>query len=412
MRSGSCMDIDQEVHTDESKEDPEGGAVRHPSSARRVLAWTALVLVGIVGLGLFVAWRSLTAIERVPFDQQQARDRLEAVPDEVAEEFQSRVEAAETAALEAELSAAAEDIDDEDLLEGARAALGNPEITGSFEVPFASSPAVDDSVYDSYLLIGSDLSGSLADVIIYVLIPSGEGAPTMVSLPRDLYLPNPCTRSNTRLNAALNGCGEFANGPELLGLMVEDFTGIPVDHFATVDFEGFAAVVDAFGGYEICVDNPVRDAKAFLELDAGCTEADGETVLAWVRSRQTQEMVDGVWRRMDGVSDFSRQERQQEVLLGMAAKLRSFDSITAFGGVVAGLQDSVTFDAGLDFAALIDTAWDNRNIDLSSIEKLHPAFDDLTVDLGDLRAYVLVPTSPFADSLSGATVALDDSVGS
>ncbi|MDH3499206.1 MAG: LCP family protein [Acidimicrobiia bacterium] len=405
------MKIDSDERTAEGDND---ASAKHPrtSAAARIALWTLAGLLVIGAIGLFVAWRSLTAIERVPFDQSEARTRLEAVPDDRVEEFQAQVEAAEAAAVASEQEDDSSPVDEEDLLEGARDALGNREVSSNFEVPFASSPPVDDSVYDSYLLIGSDLSGALADVIIYVLNPTQpDGSPIMVSLPRDLYLPNPCTRSNTRLNAALNGCGEYANGPELLGLMVEDFTGVPVDHFATVDFEGFTAVVDAFGGYEICVDHPVRDAKAFLELGAGCTEADGETVLAWVRSRQTQELVEGGWRRMEGVSDFSRQARQQEVLLGIASKLRSFGSVTAFSQVVARLQESVTFDAGLDFAALIDTAWDNRDVDLATIERVDVPFEDYTVDLGELKAYVLVPGASFEQTLANTTIALDEAGG-
>ncbi len=391
---------------------PARTAESHGASTwKRVAVLSALVIVLLSGLVIFVAWRSLTAIERVPFDGTEARQRLEAVSDEQVQQFQAALEAAETAALEGELAAESLPVDDQDLLDGPRSALAGREISANFEVPHAHSSPVDDSVYDAYLLIGADLSGSLADVIMYVLKPTDGGSPIIASLPRDLYLPNPCTRTNTRLNAALNGCGEFANGPELLGLMVEDFTGIPVDHFAIVDFEGFVEVVDAFGGYEICVDNPVRDPKAFLNLDAGCSLADGETVLAWVRSRRTQEFVNGRWRTMEGVSDFSRQERQQEVLLGIASKLRSFSSITAFRAVVSKIQDSVQVDEGLDFATLINTAWGNRDLDLTAIERLTLDFDDRTVEVGGLTAYVLVPTMPFEQALAGTTVALDDAGG-
>ncbi len=393
-------------------EKPSRKEARRRSVMIRAVLWAIIVIAAVAGIGVFVAWRSLSGIERVPFDGSQARDRLESVAPEQAEQFHAEVEAAETAALEAELASGdIPIIDDQDLLGGARSALSDREITSGFEVPFATSSSIDDSVFDAYLLIGSDLSGSLADVIIYVLRPTAGGDPVMVSLPRDLYLPNPCTRTNTRLNAALNGCGEFANGPELLGLMVEDFTGIPVDHFAIVDFAGFAEVVDTVGGYEICVENPVRDSRALLQLDAGCTMADGETVLAWVRSRRTQELVDGRWQLMDGVSDFSRQERQQNVLLDIASKLTSFNSLTAFSSVVDKLQDSVTVDEGLDFAGLIDTMWDNRNIDLSRVERVNIPVENYTVDVGQLQAHVLVPASSFEQALSGTTVALREAGG-
>jgi LCP family protein required for cell wall assembly len=237
-----------------------------------------------------------------------------------------------------------------------------------------------------------------------VLLPRDGRDPVLASLPRDLYLPNPCTRQNSRINAALNGCGEFANGPELVGLMVEDYTGVPVDHFAIVNFEGFTEVIDAFGGLEICVDHPVRDIKSFLSLPAGCTEADGETVLQWVRSRRTEELVDGVWRTMEGVDDFARQQRQQDVLLDIAAKLRSFSSITAFSEVVNGLREAVTFDDSLNVPALIQTAWDLRGINLSTINRVLVEYEGHRTDYG---AYVELPTESFSDALQDAAVEVD-----
>ena len=73
-----------------------------------------------------------------------------------------------------------------------------------------------------------------------------------------------------RVNAALNGCGEAASGPELVAITVADFTGIQPDHFALFDLEDFTRVIDAFGGTEICVENPVRERKP--NIPAGCTE--------------------------------------------------------------------------------------------------------------------------------------------
>ena len=85
-------------------------------------------------------------------------------------------------------------------------------------------------------------TSSRADVIVLLLLPADGSDPVMVSIPRDLYLPNPCTGGYTRVNATLNGCGEAATGPELLSVAVEDFTGVQIDHFAVFDFEGFQAI--------------------------------------------------------------------------------------------------------------------------------------------------------------------------
>ena len=67
--------------------------------------------------------------------------------------------------------------------------------------PFAFGEPVDDADHESILLVGSDASGRLADVIIDVLLPADGSTPIMVSLPRDLYLPNPCTQRWSRINS-------------------------------------------------------------------------------------------------------------------------------------------------------------------------------------------------------------------
>ncbi|HEY5685767.1 MAG TPA: LCP family protein, partial [Acidimicrobiia bacterium] len=198
----------------------------------------------------------------------------------------------------------------------------------TFEVPNAVSPRLPDDMFTSMLLIGADESGFLADVIIDILLPADGSAPMIVSLPRDLYLPNACTDAPAKLNASLGGCRGFASGSELLAINVGSFTGIAVDHYARVNFAGFAALVDRLGGLEICVgDRPVRDIKAnILEpIGPGCLVADGATALGWVRSRHPEFLADGEWVTENG-SDFIRQQRQQDLLFQMAERLAQYSS--------------------------------------------------------------------------------------
>ena len=232
-----------------------------------------------------------------------------------------------------------------------------PDIDGDqipYNPEFSSSPAVPD---EAFLIIGSDAradrAGTRADVIILALLPADGSSPILVSLPRDLWLDISCWEKPNRINAALNGCGEAASGPELLALTVADFTGIQPDHFALFDFEDFQRVIDAFGGIEICVDYPVREKR--LKLPAGCSTADGATSLLWVRSRKTEEFVDGEWRRMSGVNDITRNERQQDVLLQILASVRSLDTFTSLIDIVDSIADAVTIDKG--YRSAPPSAW-------------------------------------------------------
>ncbi len=250
-----------------------------------------------------------------------------------------------------------------------------PDITGEqipYDPAFAASPPIPDDAFNAFLIIGSDAraarAGSRADVIILALLPEDGTPPILVSIPRDLWVDIPCWNEPNRVNAALNGCGDAASGPELLALTVADFTGIQPDHFALFDFEDFTRVIDGFSGIEICVENPVREKK--LELPAGCSTADGATTLEWVRSRRTEEFVDGAWRRMSGVNDVTRNERQQEVLLEILRRVKSLDNLTSLVDIVDSIADAVTIDDGITLTRAIGLAWDLRRVSPAEIIKL------------------------------------------
>lgn len=247
----------------------------------------------------------------------------------------------------------------------------------------------------SVLIVGSDLSGSLADVIMLAILPATGDDPTLVSIPRDLYLPNRCTQTYTKINANLAGCNNI-NGPTMLALAVRDFTGVDIDHFALFTFAGFEQVIDQVGGIEICVDYPVRDSKSDLNLDAGCTQANGAQALAWVRSRHTQELVNGRWRTMPGVSDLTRNQRQQDVLLDMFTKLRDFSSPGDFTETVRSLTNAFTLDDELSLTDAIRLAWDLRDIDPATIQTIEIPVEAKTASSG---AAILLPTVPFHELL-------------
>lgn len=129
---------------------------------------------------------------------------------------------------------------------------------------------------------GGDV-GNRTDTILLVHIPGlGSDTPaTMVSIPRDSYVEIPGYGSD-KINAAYS-----LGGAQLLARTVEQATGLRLDHYAEVGFGGFADVVDAAGGVTMCLDQPVDDPLAGINLPAGCQELDGPAALGYVRSRAT-----------------------------------------------------------------------------------------------------------------------------
>jgi len=266
------------------------------------------------------------------------------------------------------------------------------------EPPVVAPPQTPTEAYETLLIIGNDKIAGASDVILYLVRPTNGAAPFMVSLPRDLYVENPCTKGHSRINTLIKGCpSKDINGPTLLSYQVGAITGIEVDHFAWFNFESFTNIVDAVGGVEICVDYPVRDAKAELDLPAGCTQATGAQALSWVRSRKTQQLVNGSWQSVPGASDLQRNQHQQDVILQMFAKLKSFDSLSELTTKAASLADNFILDDGLNPKKAVNLAWSLRGIKLEDIKRL-----EIPVRLTRSKTgqSILVETAPFDEVLA------------
>ena len=272
--------------------------------------------------------------------------------------------------------------------------------------------------FDTYLLIGSDersekiaetrgeIEGKRADVIILGLVEKGTDEITLLSFPRDLLIENNCTNNLERINAAYtkNECGGRA---ENLAAAIFSISGIRVDHFASFDFEGFEEIIDSVDGIEVCVDETQREGFSF-ELQKGCQTINGLTTLNWVVSRSTEVLVGekivdkegndiSNWRPMPGVSDLSRIERQQYVVMQLINELRNFESINELYGFINALENAFVIDENLTINRAVDILWTFRNIDLSNVKKLTTPVNYLTLSDG---RQVLVLSETIEDFLN------------
>lgn len=257
--------------------------------------------------------------------------------------------------------------------------------------------------FDAYLLIGSDerskkiaetrgnVEGKRADVIILGLIDKETDKVTLLSFPRDLLIENNCTNNLERINASYikNDCGGRA---ENLAAAIYSISGIRINHFASFDFEGFEEIIDSIGGIEICVDETQREGFSF-ELQKGCQTVNGLTTLNWVVSRSTEVLVgekiidkDGNdisnWRPMPGVSDLSRIERQQYVVMQLINELTNFESVNELYAFIKALENAFIIDENLTINKAVDILWAFRNIDLNNVNKFTTPVSYLTLTDG------------------------------
>ncbi len=243
------------------------------------------------------------------------------------------------------------------------------DISETVERPPQDKPVIDeqgDYSAMNILLMGSDsregetskkygdpnlYTGERSDTTILLHLSKDRSFATAVSIPRDTWVMIPqCKRNGETVGgfeSKFNTAFEIA-GPGCTVKLVEQMTGLKIDNFAVIDFNGFKNVVDALGGVEVCLTEPASDPSSHLELPAGTSVIDGEQALSFVRARKT--LSDG--------SDLSRIKRQQAFLSSMIREVSSTGLLlnpVKLYSVLDSATQGLTTDPGL---ADIDTLRD------------------------------------------------------
>ena len=193
-----------------------------------------------------------------------------------------------------------------------------------------------------------DVDGERSDTIIFAHFDPRRDHAVLVHFPRDLRVDIP-GHGLDKINAAYS-----LGGPDLTLRTVRELTGLPIHHYVEVNFIGFREIVEALGGVEICVDRPMRDTLAGLNLPrAGCYDMKGDMALAFVRARS----VEG-----DLIPDFARIARQQQFIRAVANKVLAFTSIPKLQDVVNAVAENVITDTDVSFTDLLDWAGELRGL--------------------------------------------------
>ena len=200
------------------------------------------------------------------------------------------------------------------------------------------------------LLLGVDKSvrgASRTDTLILVNIDPVAKTASMLSIPRDLKVVIPGYGIN-KINAAF-ALGEFnkvqGGGAGLTIRTIEANLGVPVHHFAQVDFDGFVQMIDTVGGVTIDVPYPLKDDEYPADnyqyqrvyFPSGWQHLGGERALQYARTRH-----------QDG--DQRRSERQQQVLLALRDQAVDLDLISKLPTLIGQFGDSVRTDISVDTA--------------------------------------------------------------
>lgn len=226
--------------------------------------------------------------------------------------------------------------DVEDLLGTDRPTRSSEGDDGEEDQP-PSDPRDGDPI--NLVLIGSDeraddaadadsAEGMRSDVTMIMHISGDRQRVDIVSIPRDTlvdipecYLPNgeqtaPRSQAMFNLPFSLGGrMGDVGAAAACTVRTIETWTGIRIDDFVVVDFDGFEAVVDALDGVPIYIEEDINDRRAQLELEAGCQVLDGPDALGYARARYEVPGSDG--------SDVHRIGQQQQLVAAIVREALS-----------------------------------------------------------------------------------------
>ncbi|WP_163548302.1 LCP family protein [Candidatus Frankia nodulisporulans] len=268
----------------------------------------------------------------------------------------------------------------------------------------------------NYLIVGTDsregtggeygdVEGQRSDTTILAHLDE-NGTTTMISFPRDMYVTIPeYTDSNgkhystrkDKFNSAIS-----SGGPALLVKTVQSLTGMDVDHYISMDLQGFKKITDAIGGVEVCVKPFTGPAQRFQDDDGrwrtstntndpmsgfrggpGTIQVNGDQALAFVRQRHGLP-----------AGDTDRIARQQQFIGAMFHKIMSGDTLTnpiKSQRLVSAAAGALTLDEHTDLTDLPALATrirglTNGGIKMQTVPTHAPTRAEGAVDdLGDIR---------------------------
>lgn len=246
---------------------------------------------------------------------------------------------------------------------------------------------------------------------------------TMVSIPRDTYVPIACKKNAySKINSAAGG------GTNCVVETVENFLDVDIDYYAKINFKGVVELVDAIGGIDVdvakpdythhhllginckgrfCEQNSNRGTKGkdVIYIDPGMQHLNGEQALAYSRSRY-----------MYAGGDLDRIKHQQQVVEALASKMLSFESISDFQKILTAVSNNMI--TNMDRSKILS----GYNVIKKMLNNALKGEDLISIDKAYLETYslsVYVPAQHgftsaqgyYVDSLDDIKNALQETLG-
>lgn len=236
---------------------------------------------------------------------------------------------------------------------------------------------------------------------------------TMVSLPRDTYVPIAC-RNNAY--AKINSAAAYSTNCVIE--TVNQFLDVNIDYYAKINFKGVVELVDAVGGIEVDVEAPDyskhhalgidckgmfceqnsnrgKGENAVIYLKPGYQTLNGEAALAYARSRY-----------LYAGGDLDRIRHQQQVVETLVSKVLSFESISDFQKILNAVSNNMV--TNMDKAKILS----GYNVIKKMLNNALNGDDLLNIEKASLETYSLRVYVPSHKSYTSALGYYKDSLDS
>ncbi len=179
------------------------------------------------------------------------------------------------------------------------------------------------------------------DTIMLVRLVPKSGEVKLLSVPRDLLV-EIAPGVEDRINAAY----AYGGIEQTMGAL-ENYTGVPVNHYAIVDFAGFEAVVDAMGGVKVDVEDELPPK---WHMEEGIQRLNGTRALRYARYRDT------------ACGDLDRIRRQQQLVAALRSKALRWNTVTKLPEIARVMNENIETDLGLEDAVSLGRVLVHRGL--------------------------------------------------
>jgi len=225
----------------------------------------------------------------------------------------------------------------------------------------------------AYGLCSQGVNGVNSDVIMILHADPAHHQLALLSIPRDLFIPNARSTGPNKIDAGL-----YQGLSQLVAAIEEDF-GIPIQHAVSLNFDQFANIVDALGGINMSFPESVFDAESGLNVQAAsCVHLDGTQALQVVRARHLQYDAPGTttsdaeyWPQ-EAQSDLARINRDHEFLrvLATAVATKGLANPISDLDLINSVKADLTFDQSWSVNNMASLVLDFHSVNTNSVPQL------------------------------------------